>query len=231
MDLSPIESPTSSGLSSPHEAYVPPTKLRVDSVPDPKPSEPPSLSLDTYLPLGSINIKLADPKNAIEAISWVEAEDFLPFTNISQTFNLSLAALWRAQWIRVLRLPLAEQYEEAWRIYVLPDVCELVHERARALMPYRMKLDRSLTGAKAPYASILRRSLHCWTFRHVHGDHLHDSTHIKGSIDGQLLTSPRCTTFSIPYLHLTQPLKESLTDTHEPLWKGCWTRPHHQPDF
>lgn len=122
MDPSLSESPSSSVLSSPHEAYVPPSKPQPASNASERLSEPASLSLDVYLPLGSLRVKLVDPNNVIDADNWVEADDFLPFVKVSHAFNTSLAALWRAQWVRVLRLPLNAELEEAWRVYILPDV-------------------------------------------------------------------------------------------------------------
>lgn len=132
MDHSASETRSSSVLSSPHEAYVPPSKPPPASNASEQLSEPASLRLDLYLPLGSLRVKLEDPSNVIEANDWVEAEDFLPFVIISHAFNTSLAALWRAQWVRVFRLPLALEQEEAWRIYILPDVGETTASHGRS---------------------------------------------------------------------------------------------------
>lgn len=91
---------------------------------------PSKILLETYLPLGCLKVKLLDSQHAVNSHEWSESLDFLPHVQGATTLNTALTTLWRVQWLRVCRSSsLAEQDAELWRLYILPDVRSISHEK------------------------------------------------------------------------------------------------------
>lgn len=84
------------------------------------------ISLDRYLPLGCLHVKLSETYHWIDSPEWLEATEFLPHLAEAVSLNNALTTLWRLHWLKIFRSsPSSDRGQELWRLYILPDVCNL----------------------------------------------------------------------------------------------------------